>query len=249
MAPGDTMTNEVDSTAVHAAAFEAVVRSRRSVRKFDGAPVPEGVVRACLELAMLAPTSSNLQPWEFYWARSAGVKAGVAAACLGQQAATTAGELIAIVARRGTWRRHCREILAAWPGGKAPKIVRDYYTKLAPVMYTQGPLGVVGGLKWVVASVVGLFRPVPREPVSGADMRVWAVKSTALAAENLMLAFRAQGYDTCPMEGFDRVRVRRLLGIPRDGEIVMVLAVGRAVRGGVYGSQFRFPAERSIFER
>ena len=231
------------------AAFTQVVESRRSVRKFDGQPVPPEIVSECLRLAMLAPNSSNLQPWEFYWARTPALRQTLAAACLGQQAATTAGELIAIVARTGNWRGHAREVLAQWPGGKAPRIVRTYYEKLAPIMYTQGLLGEIGLLKRLAATAIGIFRPIPREPVSPADMRVWAVKTTALAAENLMLAFRAHGYDTCPMEGFDSNRARRLLKIPRDGVITMILAVGKAAPGGIYQEQFRFPAEQFIVER
>lgn len=230
-------------------AFTEVVESRRSIRKFDAQPVPEDVVRECLRLAMLAPNSSNLQPWTFYWVRDDAKKRQLAEICLRQQAARTAGELIAIVARRGTWRQHARESLAQWPGGNPPKIVRTYYETIAPLMYTQGLLGELGLLKRLIATVAGWFRPVPRGPASRADMRVWAVKSTALAAENLMLAFRAHGYDTCPMEGFDDLRARRLLKIPRDGEITMILGVGKAAPGGIYQDQFRFPDERFIIER
>ncbi|GAH00099.1 unnamed protein product [marine sediment metagenome] len=49
--------------------FERVVRSRRSTREFRDEKVPEEVMRRCLELALLAPNSSNLQSWEFYWVR------------------------------------------------------------------------------------------------------------------------------------------------------------------------------------
>lgn len=229
--------------------FRRVVEARRSIRKFDGARLPEETVRECLRLAMLAPNSSNLQAWEFYWVRTPEVKAAVAEACMGQQAARTAGELIAIVGRTRTWRRHAREVLEQWPGGKPPRIVRTYYEKLAPLMYTQGLIGEIGLLKRLVFAVVGLFRPMPREPMSLSDMRVWAVKTTALAAENLILAFQAHGYDTCAMEGFDGARVRKLLRIPRDGQILMVLAVGRAVPGGIYSEQFRFSPERFVIER
>lgn len=238
----------LDTEAV-AEAFTHVVESRRSVRRFDGLPLPPELVQECLRLAMLAPNSSNLQPWEFYWVRTPELKPRLSEICFNQQAARTAGEFIAIVARTNTWRRHAREILAQWPGGKAPRIVRTYYEKLAPLMYTQGPLGIVGLLKGMVSFIVGLFRPVPREPIPHSDMRIWAVKTTALAAENLMLAFRAHGYDTCPMEGFDSVRARRLLRIPRDGVITMILAVGKAAPGGLYQEQFRFPQERHIIER
>ena len=42
--------------------FKQTVTSRRSIRVFDGAPIPEEVMRDCLRDAMLAPTSSNLEP-------------------------------------------------------------------------------------------------------------------------------------------------------------------------------------------
>ena len=47
--------------------FREVVNSRRSVRKFDETPLPDDVIRDCLELAMRAPNSSNLQPGNFMW--------------------------------------------------------------------------------------------------------------------------------------------------------------------------------------
>ncbi|HET8705473.1 MAG TPA: nitroreductase family protein, partial [Pseudomonadales bacterium] len=50
--------------------FRKVVRSRRSVRRFLPDPVPDDVLNECLDLAMLAPNSSNLQPWEFYVIKS-----------------------------------------------------------------------------------------------------------------------------------------------------------------------------------
>ena len=67
-------------------AFRQVVYSRRSVRKFDDTPLPEEVIRDCLELAMRAPNSSNLQPWEFHVVQSAEVRRAMVPACFGQNA-------------------------------------------------------------------------------------------------------------------------------------------------------------------
>ena len=86
-------------------AFEAVVRSRRSTRVYTSEAVPEEVMRQCLELTLLAPNSSNLQPWEFHWVRDAAKKAELARLCLQQPAATTAQELVVCVARLDTWNR------------------------------------------------------------------------------------------------------------------------------------------------
>lgn len=44
---------------------EDCLRTRRSVRRFTGEAVERGTVEALLELAVLAPSASNLQPWKF----------------------------------------------------------------------------------------------------------------------------------------------------------------------------------------
>ena len=44
--------------------------------------------------------------------------------------------------------------------------------------------------------------------VKAVDLRVVGHKSTALAAQNFMVSMAALGYDTCPMEGFDSVRLK-----------------------------------------
>ncbi|MBW4933566.1 nitroreductase family protein [Marinobacter sp. F4206] len=226
--------------------FRKVVRSRRSIRRFRDEPVPDDVLADCLDLATLAPNSSNLQPWEFYVVRTPELKSRLADACLGQNAAKTAPVLIAIVARTDTWRNHARLAVEEWPEEKLPPIVEKYYRKIAPIHYSQGPLGLLGVAKKAAGYVVGLSRPVPRGPYSANEMKVWATKSTALAAENLMLALRAHGYDSCPMEGFDECRVKKLLKIPRKGLVTMVLAAGKRAENGVYNQQYRLDQTQLI---
>ena len=135
------------------------------------------------------------------------------------------------------------EILEQNP--KTPSGAMDYYKKLVPMVYNQGFFGVFGLLKRVAVAIVGVVKPVPREPVCESDMRAWAIKSTALGCENLMLAFSAQGYDTCPMEGMDSKRVARALGLARDAIVVMGIAAGKRDDGGLYGPQIRF--DRNLF--
>lgn len=231
---------------IDAREFIKVVQSRRSVRRFTDEPVPDEIVDQCLDLAMLAPNSCNLQPWEFYWIKTESVKAKIVEACLGQNAARTSQQLIAVVARTGTWRKHCEQQLSEWPDEKIPKIINTFYKRVAPFQYALGPFGVLGYAKKALYGVIGLTRPVPRGPYSAAEMREWAVKSTALAAENLMLAFRAFGYDSCPMEGFDAVRARKILKLPKDAEIVMFLGVGKRADNGIYNSRLRFSREQFI---
>ncbi|MGM0767288.1 MAG: nitroreductase family protein [Pseudomonadota bacterium] len=234
------------SPEINVEEFRKVVRSRRSIRRFTDEAIPGAVLDDCLELATLAPNSSNLQPWEFFVVQSPELRGKLAKACLNQNAARTAPVLIGIVARTDTWRAHARQALKEWPEDKLPGIVEKYYTRIAPIHYNQGPFGLLGLAKKTAGLFVGLSRPVPRGPYSPTEMKIWATKSTALAAENLMLALRAHGFDSCPMEGFDECRVRKLLKVPRKGLVVMVLAAGRRAENGVYNQQYRFDKRQLI---
>ena len=73
--------------------FFEVVKKRRSVRKFNDSEVPQDVMRKCLKASLLAPNSSNLQPWEFYWVRSLEKKERLVEACFSQNTAKTAKDL------------------------------------------------------------------------------------------------------------------------------------------------------------
>ncbi len=231
-------------------AFEKVVRSRRSVRVYNEEPIPEDIVRKCLELAMLAPNSSNLQPWEFHWVRNPGKKAELVRLCLGQPAAATVQELIICVARLDTWKRNRDLMLQLLEASDTPppESVITYYKKIVPLAYGQGPFYLLGPIKKLIGSLVAFTRPMPRGPASKADMRVWAHKSTALACENLMLSLRAAGFDSCPIEGLDSRRIQKLLKLPRAAEICMAISVGKRAGNGVYGKQLRCDPSLFVFE-
>ena len=77
-------------------------------------------------------------------------------------------------------------------------------------------------------------------------MKIWAHKSTALACQTLMLSLRAFGYDSCPMEGIDSFRIKKLLKLPKKAQICMVISAGRRADNGVYGKRFRLNKERFI---
>lgn len=231
-------------------AFVDVVESRRSVRRFADEAIPDEVVERCLDMALLAPTSSNLQAWEFYRVVTPAKKEALVEACLGQPAAATAAELIVAVARTDTWKQNTQDIKQileddVW---KWPKSMHAYYSTVTRIAYDNGPLGLGGPVKKALLSAIGLVRPVPRGPTNHAEVVTWAVKSSALACENLMLAFRAAGYDTCAMEGMDEKRVKKILGLGSGAVVTMVIGAGKRVPGGIYGPRIRLARERFVKE-
>lgn len=234
--------------------FDKIVNARRSIRIYDDkVPFDGEAVKRSLDRAVLAPNSSNLQLWEFYRVKTKAKKDELAKYCLGQNAARTANELIVFVARKDKWKQHADFVLSEskkdFPEkiGKREKLLTDYYTKVIPTLYFSDPVDFAGGIKTIVSSVGGAFQPIPRE-VTAADMRVVVHKSVALAAQTFMLSMQAEGYDTCPMEGFDSRRVKKFLGLPRAAEITMIVSVGTAKPEGIYGKRIRLPNNEVIFE-
>lgn len=228
--------------------FETIEK-RRSVRKYLNEPVPRAVIEKAIEAALLAPNTSNLQPWEFYWVTHPKKKKQLVTACLDQATAATAAELVVFVVRTDTWRRN-RQLVLETLGqrGTVPKQQLDYYQKIVPLFYTPGWFSWLGFIKSLVFSLVGLFRPVPRGPFSKSGLKATLSKTVALACQNFMLAITAQGYSTCPMEGFDEARVKKILGLGGAANVVMVISVGREDAAGIYGSRLRLDPKLFVFE-
>jgi nitroreductase len=228
--------------------FKNLVMARRSVRKFTTEKIPDDISMDCVESGLLAPNSSNLQTWEFIRVKNPEMIQKLAVACFSQSAARTASELIVCIARTDKALEHCQltlDELKKLPV-ETPKAALQYYGKLAPFVYNVGPMSLYAPFKWLFFTLGGLFKVVPREPLTKGDIKLWAVKSCALACENIMLAYRSHGFDTCPMEGYDSKRVKKILNLNSDQHLVMIIGAGRADTGGIYGPQMRFSKERFI---
>lgn len=236
--------------ASHLESFQKVLKARRSIRIYTGDPVPEAVMREVLKEATLAPSSSNLQTYELYWVRDPKRKKDLAEACLGQPAATTAGELIVVAARSDLWQANLKKLLNVMTAGdrKLPPSVEFYYKTLIPKIMTRGPLGLMDALRRISFFVTGLKKPTVRTPVNYADHRIFGHTQAALAAQTLMLSLTAHGYDTCPMGGFDAVRVKKVLNLPAKAEVTMVISAGTRKPEGLYGPQVRLHDDDLIKE-
>jgi nitroreductase len=234
--------------------FDSIVQTRRAVRKFHPTDYDRDAVTRSLERAHLAPSSSNMQLWEFYRVNTPDNMKLLSRFCMGQNTTETAREMIVVVVRPDLWRNRARsnynfvkENLGDRPAFKGRSAL-SYYSKLMPMLYNNDMLGIRGAIKILVAWFIGLRRPMVRQ-VTGTDMRIVAHKSAALAAQTFMLSMVAEGHDTCPVEGFDSKRVKRLLKLPRRAEINMVITCGKRIPEGIYGPRFRVPLSEVVFER
>ena len=61
-----------------------------------------------------------------------------------------------------------------------------------------------------------------------------------------MLSIAAEDFDSCPMEGFDAVRTKKVLNLPSGAEINMIIAVGKGTEAGIWGPRKRVPYEEVV---
>ena len=227
------------------------IKDRRSVRKYKDVEIDPDKVKKCIENATLAPNSSNMQLWEFIHITDKKILKKIAYACFNQNAAKTSKNMVVFVARRDKWRSRAKENLNFLENlfdkqekegidvKKRRNLSKRYYKKIMPTIYSDF-FGIVGIYKKLLSYFIGLFRPIYRE-VLFSDLRVVTHKSVALAAENFMLSMNEIGYDTCPMEGSDTKRVKKILNLPRKAEITMIIGCGIRDKKGIYSPRFRVP--------
>ena len=154
--------------------LEEVLNFRRSVRRYDkNKPIDPEKVKHCLELATLAPNSSNMQLWEFYQITNPRLMAKVSEACLGQSAASTASEIVVFVTRQDLYKKRAKFVLDFEEGNirrnspkeRQEKRIRDrklYYGKLMPFIYARF-FGLLGLFRVILARTISLFRPMMLE--------------------------------------------------------------------------------------
>lgn len=178
--------------------LQEIILERRATSHFKSDEVPLGVLDFILRLAGQAPSGYNLQPWRFIVVRTTGGRARLKKAAMDQAKVSEAPVVIIAVGMKQEPLQMAEEIL------------------------TEGARKGVGSPQDAMAAV-----NQARKFLSQSPMNVWVNRHTMIAFTYLMLAAEACGYDTAPMEGFDPDAVKREFGIPDEGEVVALLAIGR----------------------
>lgn len=244
---------DIDDPQHREQCFDEIIAFRRSNRAFDQAiEIPNAIIQRALEHAILSPNSSNMQLWEFHHIASKDMLKAFVPLCLDQQAAKTAKHLVVFVTRQDAWKKRAKwnaEKVESTIIGEANPIQKgglQYYRFLMPFMYMRDPFGIMGVIRKTLSLVMGLKGPFYRAG-GAAQQRITVHKSCALAAQTFMLSIASAGFHTCPMEGFDEQRVKKILKLPRRAEINMIIAVGKGTEKGIWGPRFRVPNEEVIF--
>lgn len=208
--------------------FKEINTNRRSIRDFDGNTIIDEEIKEILAQASLAPSSGNSQPYQFHWVKNTGLKHKVAQACNGQRAAATASTILVLVASTGaaktSIKKHKLHVIQSKDLSDKSK---NYNMKTIDTMAKFLKFGSL--IIWTpLLNLFSLIKPITSLiPFGGIGIRNWAAKNSIFAAQNLMLAAADKGYDTCPMEGFNPLKIASLLKLPYGSVIPVIIALGK----------------------
>ena len=194
-----------------------VLLERRATDKFTDEEVPAEVLDAVLRLGAQAPSGYNFQPWRFVVVRDAESRRRLQQVAFNQPKVAQAPVVVIAVGMKEEWKETADEVLREGARRGAGN----------PDKVEQARQGAV-------------------QFISGMDAAVWVNRHTMIAVTSMMLVAESYGYDTAPMEGFDAAGVRAAFAIPEEGEVVCLLAIGRAAEPDKPYTG-RFPVERIVF--
>ncbi|WP_435063129.1 nitroreductase family protein [Halobaculum sp. EA56] len=179
--------------------YEDVVTTRRSIHEYSDEEVPRETLEEIFRQARFAPSSFNLQPWEFLVVRDDERLATLAEVANGQEHVEQASATVVVLGNLD-------------PSAHAEPVFEDWLRKgYIPDEETKG---------YLIDTVEGLSE------LPEAERRVWTNRSTALAAQQFMTAAWNEGVATLPMEGFDDDALVEAFDIDDGYEPVMLIAVG-----------------------
>src|SRR5215213_2180525 len=188
-------------------ALEQAIHDRHSTRMFfSDKPVPAGLVREALELAMRAPSNSNIQPWHVVLT-SGPARQRLVAALL--NAAQAAPPKVPVLPEAFA---HMRRDLGALVYGSMGIAREDSEARQAAVLRNWEFFGAP------LAGIVCMHRDLDYVDAMGVGMFV----------QTLLLAMTARGLGTCvqvSIAGYPEI-VREQLGIAEDMRILCGLAIG-----------------------
>ncbi len=185
-----------------------VIHDRRSIRKFTDKEVSIEDIRDIIDCARYAPSDTNSQTWEFI--------------------AVVNREKIKAIEQM-TWDELYKRAKQAEEKGleREARLLTRSFGPYATA-FSDAPVLIV----CLATPYTSKFREKIFDPIGLVDDRVWAeegIKSSCLAAQNLMLAAHAKGLATCPMTGPVLLAERQLkqyLNIGEDRQVNMVIALG-----------------------
>ncbi|GEM04906.1 putative NAD(P)H nitroreductase MhqN [Halolactibacillus miurensis] len=181
--------------------FQTLIKERRSASNFvEGYEVTQEALMNIFEIVKYGPSAFNLQHTHYITVLDPSMKKALKEAANNQHKVQTASAVIIVT---------------------GSKIAHEQAGTIYEGLHS---LGILNKQEYdlMVSDTVNFYH-------AGGEVfkRDEAIRNGSLSAMLFMLAAKDQGFDTCPMIGFDQLKVKELLEIDDDQEVVMMITLGK----------------------
>ena len=179
-----------------------VMKERKSVRVYDpNFKMPKEEIEELLTMATSAPSSSNLQAWNFIVIQNQEVKKELRAIANNQAQVEDSSAVIAVLGNIDAYKN-----------------VEKIYTQNVEEGHIDEAIK--------ERSIANTYKVYPNAPVE-TRMNI-ASYDAGLVSMQLMLLAKERGYDTIPMGGFDKVKFAEHFNLPEHLFPIVLIAIGKA---------------------
>jgi nitroreductase len=161
--------------------------------------IPEVDIKKIFSAIRATPTSFGLQPFHVIDVRDPAIRESMKGNAMNQAQVTTASHLLVFCARTDIDTRIDRYAEEASGGDPKKRETLDAYTKKVRA--------ITGGYDQTKALE-------------------WTTKQTYIALGFALAAAAELGIDSCPLEGFNKLAIAKLLELPEEVRPVLLLALG-----------------------
>ncbi len=197
---------------------DAAIRSRRSIRAFKPTPVAREDIEAILEVASRAPSGSNTQPWKVY------VLTGEIRQRLSQRILDAYLDPAQVASHTEEYAYYPQQWVSPYVDRRR-KVGWDLYGLLGLTRDDKAGMQAQHGRNYTFFDApVGLIFTIDRVMEQGS----WL--DYGMFLQNVMVAARARGLDTCPQAAFTQFHrvIAEVLHIPDSEQLVCGMALGFA---------------------
>ncbi len=182
--------------------LSTIIRERHSVRKYDASfKIPREEIEEILSEAILAPSSSNLQPWRFIVIDDQEVKKELRQIANNQEQVETSSAIIAVLGDKEMYHNIEKVYRSNYEAGFMNLETVEQIIQNSKNVYTQASEEI-------------------RKNIASFD--------TGLVSMQLMLIAKAKGYDTVTMGGFDKEKFIKKFNISDRYMPIVLIAIGKA---------------------
>ncbi len=205
-------------TPAMTAAVDAAIASRRSIRRFLPTPVPRATIEAILAAAARAPSGTNTQPWQVW------VLQGEAKAALSRRIRAIHDDPAQLAAQQEEYAYYPTQWVSPYLERRR-KVGWDLYGLLGIGKADKAGMHAQHGRNYdFFDAPVGLIFTIDRVLQQGS----WL--DYGMFLQNVMLAARARGLDTCPQAAFTAFHrvIAEQLGFDAGQMLVCGMSLGHA---------------------